>query len=157
MLLIAKNSGAHQRRLAQDDGRAVILNRRDLLLRLEIAHMFRDVPAQTAQVFVRGDLVVVTAPRLVKWQGQELPLTPTEFDLLLLLLQASGEVLSRKHLFKCLWPAEAATGARLVDQHIRRLRQKLRDGAILVETVWGYGYRMTRVPNPASTTTPAIS
>lgn len=151
------NSGAHQRKLAQDNGRAVILNRRDLLSRLEVAHMFRDVATQDARVFVVGDLVVVTSPRLAKWRGQALPLTPTEFDLLLVLLQAPGKALSRKHLFSCLWPADAASGTRLVDQTISRLRQKLGDGAVLIETVPSLGYRVARAPGSSTAPEPAMS
>jgi two-component system phosphate regulon response regulator PhoB len=74
-------------------------------------------------------------------RGVPLPLTATEFRLLLTLVQRRGRVQSRRELLRTVWDYEFEGYARTVDTHVRRLREKLGDDAGLVETVRGVGYR----------------
>jgi DNA-binding response OmpR family regulator len=72
--------------------------------------------------------------------GEEVRLTPTEFDLLVRLAQAPGEVLTRERLLADVWDWESASGTRTVDSHVKALRAKI--GADRVRTVHGVGYAL---------------
>ena len=78
----------------------------------------------------------------VKVADREVELTATEFRLLKLLLQQIGKVQTREILLKKVWNYENDIETRTVDTHMRRLREKLGDGASVLETVRGVGYRM---------------
>ncbi|WP_036564822.1 response regulator transcription factor [Nocardioides halotolerans] len=87
-----------------------------------------------------GDLVVDTGTRRVTVSGEEVRLTPTEFDLLTRLAATPGEVLTREHLLAEVWDWPDATGTRTVDSHVRALRAKV--GPDRVRTVHGVGYAL---------------
>jgi two-component system, OmpR family, phosphate regulon response regulator PhoB len=72
---------------------------------------------------------------------QELELTPTEFRLLVTLLERRGRVQSRQQLLETAWDIHARIETRTVDMHVQRLRAKLGDHGYLIETVRGFGYR----------------
>ncbi len=75
-----------------------------------------------------------------------LELTPKEFLLLKVLINAKGRVLSRDQLLDQVWGFDYYGDPRTVDVHIRRLRQKLDKQASTVETVKGFGYRVKLDP-----------
>lgn len=75
--------------------------------------------------------------------GKTLELTATEFKLLMLLMERRGRVQSRDRLLNDVWGYESVIDTRTVDTHVRRLREKLGPGASCLETVRGFGYRMT--------------
>ena len=79
------------------------------------------------QCFVASNLIVLTAK---------------EFDLLQELMRAHGNVLTREVLMDKVWGYHGEATSRTLDTHIRRLREKLGDEAMRVETVRGVGYRM---------------
>ena len=68
--------------------------------------------------------VDVAARRVVK-DGDDVPLTPKEFDLLLTLMRRDGAVVSRMALMKEVWGHRAAVASRTVDTHVAELRKKL--------------------------------
>jgi two-component system OmpR family response regulator/two-component system response regulator QseB len=82
------------------------------------------------------------AQRCVEVEGQQVPLSPREFDLLQLLMLNAGRVLSRdwieQHLYS--WSGEVDSNA--VEVHIHYLRRKI--GAKRIATVRGVGYTMAR-------------
>lgn len=88
-----------------------------------------------------GRVVVDRARRRVMVDGSEVELTAKEFDLLAVLAEEPGRVVSRQELFSRVWdPVWVGTGKTL-DVHIGSLRKKLGD-ASLVETVRSVGYRL---------------
>ena len=79
--------------------------------------------------------------------GEELVLTPKEFELLKLLVTSPGRAFSRDELLERIWGYEYYGDTRTVDVHIRHLRVKLgasKDLAERIETVRGRGYRFAR-------------
>jgi len=75
------------------------------------------------------------------WVDDELvELTPTEFDLLKILAEHRGLVLSREQLLQQVWGYDFYGEERVVDVHIGHIRQKLGDGRFII-TVRGVGYR----------------
>jgi DNA-binding response OmpR family regulator len=69
-------------------------------------------------------------------------LTAKEFDLLEELMRAGGNVLSREMLMNKVWGYHTEATSRTLDTHVRRLREKLGDEAVHLETVHKVGYRM---------------
>ena len=78
---------------------------------------------------------------LVKVENKKIDLTPTEFNLLALLAERRGRVQSRERLLQDVWEYNNLVDTRTVDQHIRRLREKLGPAARFIDTVRGVGYR----------------
>lgn len=120
---------------------AVFADRRQLVARMEAA--LQRAQARAAGSVQIGPLFICPAERAAQWRGQALALTPREFDILLLLAEHHGSVVSRDYLFDYLWGFGFAGEARLIDRHVMKLRQKFGDGANQIETVWGIGYRLS--------------
>jgi DNA-binding response OmpR family regulator len=79
------------------------------------------------------------ARRLVL-DGDEVPLTHLEFELLAYLVRNKGRAVTRTELMERVWNYQVAVSDRTVDVHVRRLRRKL-VGTLRLTTVRGYGYR----------------
>jgi two-component system phosphate regulon response regulator PhoB len=75
------------------------------------------------------------------YRDQELPLTPTEFRLLEVLIRQSGRAFTRYELMDAAIGEDAIVLERTIDVHIKSLRKKLGEGGELIETVRGVGYR----------------
>ena len=94
-----------------------------------------------------GPLTIDIGGRSVARDGGEIPLTRTEFDLLLELARHAGQVLARDVLLDRIWGYDYLGDSRLVDVAIQRLRAKVeRDPAApeLIQTVRGAGYKAVR-------------
>ncbi len=83
---------------------------------------------------------------VLTFRGQEIRLTPKEFEIFRHLVERPGRVVTRERLLERIWGFEGDVETRSVDAHIRRLRQKLGPAREHVETVVGLGYRFVRDP-----------
>jgi two-component system response regulator MtrA len=95
-----------------------------------------------------GPLAIDLAGRTVARDGREIPLTRTEFDLLVELAQRPGQVLSRDQLLDRVWGYDYLGDSRLVDVAIGRLRSKVEADPVnprLILTVRGSGYKAARL------------
>lgn len=112
---------------------------------LRRSHGSRPAREEKGQRLVFGGLSVTPGLRIAELDGAEFPLTPTEFDFLVYLLENRERAVSREELLKVLWQVEWQTDPRAVDDLVKRLRRKLRQrqGSIRIETVWGYGFRLS--------------
>jgi DNA-binding response OmpR family regulator len=81
---------------------------------------------------------------LVRFHGDEVRLTPKEFELLRCLVERPGRVLTRDRLLERVCGYDRDVDARCIDAHIRRLRVKLGGARDHIETVVGLGYRFKR-------------
>jgi DNA-binding response OmpR family regulator len=88
------------------------------------------------------DLLILPDSRRVLHRGVPVELTRLEFDLLLHLCSQPKLVHRRTTLMNHVWGAAVAVGTRTVDVHVRRIRRKLGDGAAIIGTVRGVGYRV---------------
>ena len=96
-----------------------------------------------------GPLIFDPVRRRVTHTGKHVDLSPREYDLLLHLAQAAGEVVTRKALLEEVWNMPFDPGTNVVNVHINRLRKKLdRCGPQIIETVRGQGYRIS--PDPVA-------
>jgi len=84
---------------------------------------------------------------LVRYRGQEIRLTPKEFELFRYMVERPGRVITRERLLEHVWGYETDVETRSIDAHIRRLRLKLGPARDHVETIVGLGYRF--VPSPS--------
>ena len=102
--------------------------------------------AEEEPLLVHGGLVMNVRTHVCFLNERELPLTPTEFAILHILLRKKGEVVSTEALFREIWKEEYYTKAgNSITVHIRHLREKMNDTAEnpkYIKTMWGVGYRM---------------
>lgn len=88
-----------------------------------------------------SNLYVNDEKHVVKVSGEEITLAYKEYELLLALLKAEGNVVNRDTLLTDIW-GEFYDESRTLDVHIRKLRVKLKDAGNLIQTVKNVGYRL---------------
>ena len=108
-----------------------------------IRALLRRTESETGQ-YRCGILTVDPGRHTVEVSGQEVTLTQKEFEVLCLLLKNRGQVLSREQLIENVWGYAFTGESRTVDVHVRTLRQKLGEAGAYVETVRGYGYKISQ-------------
>lgn len=82
--------------------------------------------------------------RIVVRDGNEIELTYTEFEILLLLAQNAGIVFSKEQIYDRVWKEPYYGDYNIVMSYIRNIREKIEDNPskqIYIQTVWGVGYR----------------
>jgi DNA-binding response OmpR family regulator len=87
-----------------------------------------------------GPIEIWRSSRRIVRDDRHVHLTPTEFDLLAHLANASGAVLGRDELLMAVWGYRDGSGPRTVDSHVRAIRRKL--GEDVIRTVHGVGYAL---------------
>lgn len=100
--------------------------------------------ANVRDVITLGTLVIGAQARSITLRGIDLPLSRTEFELLLTLARHPGIAFSRERLLERVWGPEFVGTERVVDVNIQMLRRKLGDdldAPAFIETVRGFGYR----------------
>ena len=78
--------------------------------------------------------------RVVYSNGQIVPLTTKEFDLLIFFVKSRGSAFSREQILEKVWEENYFGSDRVVDDTLRRLRKKLPD--LSIHTIYGFGYRL---------------
>lgn len=115
---------------------------RELVARIKaLLRRVRQQPVSADAIKV-GDLDVDPGSRRVRSNGEEVHLTPTEFDILCLLARRPDMVFTRDQLMEEVWGIADPLGSRTVDSHIRSLRRKV--GNNMIRTVHGVGYALGR-------------
>ena len=102
----------------------------------------RNAAASSATILRVGDLTLNTLSREVHRGEREIMLTKTEFDLLELLMQQPGTVISRDTIYEAIWGYNFETNSKSLDVYIGYLRRKTEEGteSRVVYTVRGVGY-----------------
>lgn len=104
-------------------------------------------PAEENTVIKLDDVTIDSRSREVHRAGEEIRLTPREFDLLYLLASNPGQVFSIGEIFSRVWKESDSDPDNTVMVHIRRLRSKLKENGRqkkLIVTVWGVGYKIEK-------------
>ncbi|MFM1986117.1 MAG: two-component regulator [Actinomycetota bacterium] len=114
---------------------------KELVARIKARLRKDDVKAETLKL---GDLTIDVVGHSVKRDGQEILLTPLEFDLLLALARKPWQVYTREQLLTDVWHYRNPADTRLVNVHVQRLRAKVEhdpENPEIVMTVRGVGYK----------------
>lgn len=97
---------------------------------------------EASEILEAGELKVDITKHSVFVNNKQVFLTIKEFDMLTLLLQNRGKVMTREQLLDSVWKIDADIESRTVDVHIKTLRQKLGAAGDLIETIRGMGYKV---------------
>lgn len=91
------------------------------------------------------DLILDTEKRIALLSNEEMPLTKTEFDFLLVLIEKPETAFSRETLLNRIWGFDDIE-SRAVDDTIKRLRKKFKQyhSQVSIKTVWGYGFKLIK-------------
>ncbi len=115
---------------------------RELMARIKAAlrRLQKSVGDQERKVITLPHLRIDAGSRRAWVNEAEIELTTLEFDLLSILAEHQGRVLSREKLLELVWGYDYFGDLRVVDVHVGHLRQKI--GSQFIETVRGAGYRL---------------
>ena len=97
------------------------------------------------KVYVAGGLLVNDDLKKVTVDGEEVKLTPIEYNILLLLLKNKGKVYSINEIYESIWNEEAIGADNTVAVHIRHIREKIEINPKeprYLKVVWGVGYKI---------------
>lgn len=130
--------------LGSDDYLAKPYSIRELVLRVKLllARTYEN-PLSTKSAVnetIYGCYRIDKDRRSVSCEGEAISLTSKEYDLLLYLVENPGKAFSREQILNVVWGDDYFGSDRVVDDLLRRLRQKLPQ--LSVETIYGYGYRL---------------
>lgn len=103
--------------------------------------------AEPENGYTIGNIELNDKSKQVFVDGEEVSLTPTEFEILKLLMKNAGQVLSPKEIYKKVWGGEALGAESTVAVHIRHLREKIEINPAeprYLKVVWAHGYKMEK-------------
>jgi len=106
----------------------------------------RTLPKENKAELQCGNISLNAEKHVVMAGGQSIILTFKEFELLRILMENKGMVLSRDKLLEKIWGYDFDGETRTVDVHVRTLRQKLGDPGQIIETIRGVGYLIGEEP-----------
>jgi len=132
-----------------DDSVVKPFNPKELVARIRTR--LRPTPDSSVETLRIGDLLINVTGHEVTRDGQQISLTPLEFDLLLALALKPNQVFTREMLLEQVWGYHYKADTRLVNVHVQRLRAKVEldpDNPAIVMTVRGVGYRAGASTSP---------
>lgn len=104
--------------------------------------IFRRVGDKISSILTHKEITIDADKHKVTVSGEIITLTYKEFELLKVLIENKGKVLTREKLMNLVWDTDAEFETRTVDVHIRTLRQKLKSCGEYIETVRNVGYKV---------------
>ena len=101
--------------------------------------------SEEEQIYECGNMRIEQGPRKVFIDNNSFSVTPTEYEFLLYLIKRKDTAVSKKDILRAVWDYRDPSDNRVIDDLVKRLRKKLREASCtaLVETVWGFGFRLS--------------
>lgn len=108
-----------------------------------IQALFRRIDKKSVQTkrLTINNLEIDDRYHTVKVAEEEINLSPKEYNILWILMENQGQVVSRESLYRMVWGYDFYGGLRTVDTHINRLRSKLGEKGESISTIRGFGYK----------------
>lgn len=140
VLILTARDQVHQRIAGLDSGADDYLAKPFDVAELEarLRALLRRSAGRASPTITHGDLVVDPATRTVHRAGALVEMSPREFSILLVLLEARGRVLSRQQLEERLYSWQSSLDSNAIEVHVHHLRRKL--GSERIQTMRGVGY-----------------
>lgn len=128
--------------LGADDYISKPFSLREVMVRVRavLRRTAKDNGEEEAKTLSYQGIVMNLDRKTVSVDGEDIPFTKTEFELLHLLLDERGRVFSRQELIERIWPKDVLVLDRTVDVNITRLRKKIGRFAKCIVTRLGFGY-----------------
>ena len=134
--------------LGADDYLPKPFNPRELVARIKAILRRWDTKATSGRIEVNG-IALDPGTRQVLRDGAPVETTTLEFQILEMLMRASGRVVSRDALMEALYNRKATPFDRSIDMHVSHLRRKLEGETPLIKTIRGIGYQFVSSPEGA--------
>jgi two-component system response regulator CpxR len=134
--------------LGADDYLPKPFNPRELVARIKAILRRWDAKATSGRIEVNG-IALDPGTRQVLRDGAPVETTTLEFQILEMLMRASGRVVSRDALMEALYNRKATPFDRSIDMHVSHLRRKLEGELPLIKTIRGVGYQFVSSPEGA--------
>lgn len=125
---------------------------RPMSLVVKVKAIFRRIEFENAnrendKTLSFADVSINISSKIVKYKDEIIDLTPNEYNLLTYLFENKDKAVSRDEILNNVWGYDAYVETRVADDTIKRLRKKIIDTNLLIETVWGYGFRLGKKTN----------
>ncbi len=88
------------------------------------------------------DILINPEKKMVTVAGKETEFAPNEYALLKYLIENKERAISRDELLDKVWGYTTAVETRVTDDTLKRLRKKIKDSKVNIETIWGFGFRL---------------
>ena len=148
VIMLTAKSGVEHRIMGLEQGADDYLEKpfdsQELILRIRsILKRSADQSNDTSSRIMLGKLVLDEEDHSISISGEKVDFTLTEFKLIHYFLKRKGRVQTRDNLLLGVWKFDTEVETRTVDVHIRRVRKKISDSDLQIETIRGVGYRLT--------------
>lgn len=120
-----------------------------MALVMRVKAMFRRIDFEKVQnnknespILKFGDININTDTKKVSYLNNNIDLTPNEYNFLTYLFENKDRAISREELLNKVWGYDSEIETRAADDTVKRLRKKISQTNIIIETVWGFGFRL---------------
>ena len=99
------------------------------------------------KIIINGGLVINDSEKSVTVDGEQIKLTPIEYNILMFLTENRGRVYSTSQIYEAVWDEDAIASDNIIAVHIRHIREKIEINPKeprFLKVVWGQGYKMER-------------
>lgn len=120
---------------------SLVMRVKAIFRRIEFEKQHSSHTEDARQLFF-GNISMDIKNKSVQFNSQEITLTPNEYDLLKYLMERNDQAVSRDELLESIWGYNTEIETRATDDTVRRLRKKIENSNVLIEAVWGFGFRL---------------